>query len=150
MNVFPDHVPPLRERREDIPLLVRYFAQVHAQRMGKAISTIPSEALERLERYPWPGNVRELQNLIERSVILSPGSVLRVPLEELRAADDRSLTGQVRTLEEADRKHILEALEATDWILAGPRGAAARLGLKRSTLQFRMAKLGITRPRLSR
>ena len=150
LNVFPVHVPALRERREDIPLLVRYFAQVYSQRMGRAILTIPSEALERLERYAWPGNVRELQNLIERSVILSPGSVLRVPLEELRASADLSLGGPGQTLEAADRKHILEALEATDWVLAGPKGAAARLGLKRSTLQFRMAKLGIKRPRLSR
>jgi formate hydrogenlyase transcriptional activator len=150
LNVFPIQVPPLRERREDIPMLVRYFAQVHAHRLGKPISTIPSEAMEKLERYPWPGNVRELQNLIERSVILSPGPVLRVPLDELRGAEVPALNGAARTLEEADRKHIIEALEATGWVLAGQHGAAARLGLKRSTLQFRMAKLGIKRPRLAR
>jgi len=146
LNVFPIVVPPLRERTEDIPLLVSYFVQQYAARMGKQISTIPSEAMRHLVRYPWPGNIRELQNLIERAVILSPGPVLKVPLEVLRTKP-REPSHATGTLEEAERRHILQVLEETNWVLAGPRGAAARLGMTRSTLQFRMKKLGITRPR---
>jgi formate hydrogenlyase transcriptional activator len=145
LNVFPITLPPLRERREDIPKLVRYFVQQVAQRMGKRIETIHSETLEALTRYSWPGNIRELQNIIERAVILSSGKVLRVPLGELTASDKPDATP--KTLEEAERRHILQTLEQTRWIIGGPQGAAARLGMKRSTLQSRMQKLHIQRPR---
>jgi len=150
LNVFPVHMPPLHERPEDIPLLVRHFVEHYARRMKRAIETIPSETLEALTRYRWPGNVRELQNLMERAVILSPGPVLHVPLGDL---DVRATGGQPRgpaqTLEEAERAHIVATLTDTNWVVAGARGAAARLGMNRSTLQFRMKKLGIMRPRLS-
>jgi formate hydrogenlyase transcriptional activator len=144
LNVFPIVVPPLRDRAEDIPLLVNYFALQFAARMGKQISTIPSQSMDALKRYPWPGNIRELQNLIERAVILSPGPILKVPLEVLR--DAHRPTDAAGTLQEVERSHILEVLKETGWVLSGPRGAAARLGLNRSTLQFRMKKLGIVRP----
>jgi len=147
LNVFPLRVPALRERSEDIPLLVRHFVQHFARRMNRNIETIPSETMEALSRYSWPGNIRELQNLIERAVILSPGPVLRVPLTELNS---RTTPGQVngnhRTLEEAERAHILATLKETRWVLSGPNGAAIRLGMNRSTLQFRMKKLSIVRP----
>ena len=145
LNVFPIVVPPLRERREDIPLLVGYFTQQYAARMGKEIGAIPSEAMEHLLRYPWPGNIRELQNLIERAVIMSPGPVLTIPLEVLRATAGQP-SHTAGTLEDADRQHIIQVLNETNWVLSGPNGAAAKLGLKRPTLQFRMKKLGITRP----
>ncbi|MBN1569775.1 MAG: sigma 54-interacting transcriptional regulator [Acidobacteria bacterium] len=145
LNVFPIVMPPLRERREDIPKLVRYFVQQVAQRMGKHIETIHSETMEELVRYPWPGNVRELQNIIERAVILSSGTVLRVPPGELSSSAE-VVNKNIQTLEEADRSHILQALEETHWIIGGPHGAAARLGMKRSTLQSRMQKLRILRP----
>jgi formate hydrogenlyase transcriptional activator len=147
LNVFPITVPPLRERREDIPMLVRHFAQQFARRMKKNIETIPSETMDVLTRYDWPGNIRELQNLIERAVILSTGTTLGVPIEALtgrRATPSDS--PQTRTLEDADRRHIVAALERANWVIAGPNGAAASLGVKRSTLQFRMRKLGIVRP----
>ena len=148
LNVFPIHVPSLRERPEDIPLLVRHFVEHYARRMKRNIETIPSETMEALTRYGWPGNVRELQNLMERAVILSPGSVLRAPLDALRpeAAAAVPHAGQVRTLAEAERNHIVETLTDTKWVVAGARGAAARLGMNRSTLQFRIKKLGIVRP----
>ena len=147
LNVFPVQVPPLRERTEDIPLLVRHFAQEFSRRMNKQIETIPSETLQSLTRYHWPGNIRELQNVIERAVILSPGPVLRVSPSEYkqRAAKSKASPSRSDTLEEAERKHVLAVLEETNWVLAGPRGAAARLGVKRSTLQYRMGKLGISR-----
>ena len=147
LNVFPIAVPPLRDRREDIPMLVRHFAQTFARRMNKPIETIPTETMDALMRYDWPGNIRELQNLIERAVILSSGDTLVVPLGALaaRSASAPALD-PVDTLEQADRRHILAALERSNWIIAGPNGAAARLGIKRSTLQFRMRKLGISRP----
>jgi formate hydrogenlyase transcriptional activator len=145
LNVFPIVVPPLRERAEDIPLLVRYFAQKHARRMDRHIETIPTEEMEALTRYHWPGNVRELENLIERAVILSRGPALRVPLPEDRLSGEASATSPV-TLEAAEREHVLRALRDTNWVIAGPSGAAARLGMKRTTLQSRMAKLGISRP----
>jgi formate hydrogenlyase transcriptional activator len=146
VNVFPVHVPPLRERPEDIPLLVRHFAQQFARRMRKTIETIPSDTMQGLLRYPWPGNIRELQNIIERAVIVSPGPVLQVPLADLnpRAAPARPTPQD--TLEDAERKHILAVLKETKWVLGGLNGAAVRLGMKRSTLQFRMRKLGIARP----
>ena len=147
LNVFPLHVPPLRERSEDIPLLVRHFAQEFSRRMNRQIDTIPSETLQSLTRYHWPGNIRELQNVIERAVILSPGPVLRVSLSELKqsAANAKVSPSKSDTLQEAERKHVLGVLEETNWVLAGPNGAAARLGMKRSTLQYRMGKLGISR-----
>jgi formate hydrogenlyase transcriptional activator len=151
LNVFPIVVPPLRERVEDIPMLVRHFAQQFARRMKKPIETIPTETMEVLTRYDWPGNIRELQNLIERAVILSKGPTLEVPLEGLnsRRVDKvgNGTDAAVETLEDADRRAIIAALERSNWVIAGPNGAAARLGIKRSTLQFRMRKLGIRRER---
>jgi formate hydrogenlyase transcriptional activator len=147
LHVFPVSVPPLRERREDIPLLVRHFVAQYARRMQRTIDTIPAATLDALCRYPWPGNIRELQNLIERAVILSPGPVLQVPLDDLQSgALPRPEPGQRQTLEESDRALILATLKETHWVLGGPKGAAVRLGLNRSTLAFRMKKLGIVRP----
>jgi formate hydrogenlyase transcriptional activator len=147
LSVFPIHVPSLRERTEDIPFLVRHFAQHFACNMGKRIETISSETMNALVRYPWPGNIRELQNVIERAVILSQGPILKVPLADLKARGADHLNGNgSSTLEEVERRHILSVLEQTNWVFAGPNGAAARLGIKRPTLQFRMQKLGISRP----
>jgi len=146
LNVFPVHIPALRERPEDIPLLVRHFAEHFGRSMNKTIQTIPTETMHALSRYHWPGNVRELQNVMERAVILSAGPVLKVPLADLKPRAMRSEAAKNDTLEEAERKHILTVLEETNWVVAGPEGAAARLGMKRSTLQFRMRKLGISRP----
>jgi formate hydrogenlyase transcriptional activator len=147
LNVFPVHVPPLRERQEDIPLLVRHFVQQFARRMGKAVDTIPAETMNVLVRYHWPGNIRELQNMLERAVILSAGPVLKVPLHDLHAQPAPVTSAKATTLQEAERRHILEALDAADWVISGPKGAATALGLKRSTLQARMEKLGIRRAR---
>jgi len=144
LNVFPIALPPLRERRADIPHLVRYLAQRLARRMKKRIESIPAETMEALCRYDWPGNVRELENLIERAVILTPGPVLRVPLTELRT--ERPQHPGPGTLEATEREAIVRALRETRWVIGGPEGAAARLGIKRSTLQSRMKKLGIRRP----
>jgi|SRR5579862_9718734 len=141
LDVFPLHVPPLRERRDDIPLLVRHFVQQYARRMNRAIDTIPSEAMSALVQYHWPGNIRELQNLVERAVILSPGPVLNVPLSGLQSRVEPSK--KIDTLEDAERRHIMDALHATNWVVGGPRGAAKLLGMKRTTLQWRMDKLGI-------
>jgi formate hydrogenlyase transcriptional activator len=148
LNVFPVHVPPLRERREDIPMLVRHFAQQFARRMKKNIDTIPAESMDVLTRYGWPGNIRELQNLIERAVILSPGPILDVPVAALngRRTTPAHHEEAMPTLEQAERRHIVGALEGSNWVIGGPNGAAVRLGMKRSTLQFRMRKLGIVRP----
>jgi formate hydrogenlyase transcriptional activator len=146
LNVFPVQVPPLRERSEDIPLLVRHFVQQFARRMGKVVDTIPAEAMNVLVRYHWPGNIRELQNLLERAVILSAGPVLKVPLPDLQTPAAVP-TRKIERLEEAERRHILDALDAADWVISGPKGAANALGLKRSTLQARMEKLGIRRAR---
>lgn len=149
LNVFPIVVPPLRERREDIPLLVRHFAHKFARRMNKAIDTIPSETMAALIRYDWPGNVRELENLIERAVILSQSSTLYVPLAELKlSAGERAVPAA--TLEATEREHIVRILTETDWVIGGPSGAAARLGMKRTTLQSKMKKLGIVRPQSRR
>ncbi len=147
LRVFPLVMPPLRERQEDIPTLVRYFVQKYARRMNRAVETIPSETLDLLVRYSWPGNIRELENLLERAVIVSPGPVLRVPLSELKIPAEPAATGDLLTLEAAEREHILKALQAANWVLAGPRGAAAKLGMKRTTLQSRMQKLGVSRGR---
>ena len=159
LNVFPVALPTLRERPEDIPRLVRHFTQRFARRMGRRIESIPSETMDALVRYPWPGNVRELQNVIERAVILSPGPALRVSPSDLQvaAAQVPPGTGPMPplaaptpptpiTLADAEREHIVGALAATGWIVGGPKGAAARLGMKRSTLQKKMQKLAIGRP----
>ncbi|PYU12127.1 MAG: Fis family transcriptional regulator, partial [Acidobacteria bacterium] len=135
LNIFPIATPPLRERPEDIPLLVRHFVEKYAALMDKKIETIPPEAMEWLARYHWPGNIRELQNFIERAVILSPGNVLRPPLSELKQSVGEART-QAGTLEEVQRDHILRVLQETKWVIGGPQGAAARLGLKRTSLVY--------------
>jgi formate hydrogenlyase transcriptional activator len=150
LNVFPVQLPPLRERHADIPLLVRYFVNLCATRMKKSIEEIPSEAMEILRSYQWPGNVRELQNFIERAVILSPGNVLRAPLAELKHPCGRldvshQNTPETATLKDAEREHIIQALAETNWVIGGPKGAAARLGLVRTTLISKMQRLGISR-----
>ena len=145
LNVFPLTVPALRDRRQDIPLLVRFFVQQFARRMDKTIDTIPTETITALSRYDWPGNIRELENLIERAVILTQGTILYVPLPELRprAGDE---VPPPATLEETERQHILRILKSTKWVIGGPTGAAAQLGMKRTTLQSKMQRLGIARP----
>ena len=156
LNVFPIQVPPLRERHGDIPLLVRHFAQQFSKRMNKTIDTISSATMEALSRYHWPGNIRELQNVIERAVITSTGLVLKVDVADLKISKPSSpaekgsaqgsTNGGLRdTLEETERQQILKALKQSNWVVAGPKGAAAKLGMKRSTLQLRMSKLGISR-----
>jgi formate hydrogenlyase transcriptional activator len=156
LNIFPIFLPALRERKADIPEFVRYFVQQSAHSMDKTIKTIPDETMRFLVSYPWPGNIRELQNVIERAVILSSDSVLRVALSELEAnnapvsnlesADQSEDHGNIRRiLEEIERNQILAALGHTRWVVSGSNGAAARLGMKRSTLQARMQKLGIVR-----
>jgi formate hydrogenlyase transcriptional activator len=149
LNVFPIALPPLRERTDDIPRLVRHFTQVFARRMGRRIETIPSSVMDALARYPWPGNVRELQNVIERAVILCKGPTLHVPVADLQlvAAPATAPTAAASvTLTDAEREHIGRVLGETNWVLGGPKGAAARLGMKRSTLHWKMKKLGISRP----
>src|ERR1700674_4969449 len=161
LNVFPIHIPPLRERREDVPLLVRYFVQKFSRRLNKTVEYVPADAMDVLANYSWPGNIRELENLVERAVLLSPGKELRAPLGELKAATLAAAGAELfspaptpsatsasflPTLAEADRQHILRALRQTEWRIAGPKGAAALLGMKRTTLQARMRKLGIRRP----
>jgi len=144
LNVFPIPLPPLRERREDIPALVEHFVEIYARRMNKQIEQILPETMSTLITYQWPGNIRELQNFIERSVILTSGNVLQPPLASLKSGADAESLGAI-TLEDAERDHIRKTLEQTRWVVAGPNGAAARLGIKRSTLYFRMQKLGISR-----
>jgi formate hydrogenlyase transcriptional activator len=157
LNVFPVNVPPLRERQEDIPLLVRHFTQQFSRRLKKVMETIPSAAMDALSRYHWPGNIRELQNVIERAVIISAGPALSVDLADLkfpkvshseeRAAAPNSTTngGLHNLLEETERQQILQTLKQCNWVVAGPNGAAARLGMNRSTLQVRIRRLGISR-----
>src|SRR6266851_4060433 len=157
LNVFPVHVPPLRERQGDIPLLVRHFTQQFSRRMKKVMETIPSAAMDALCRYHWPGNIRELQNVIERAVIISAGPVLSIDVGDLKSpkaihVEERAATSQSPTngalhgiLEETERRHILDALQQCNWVVAGSRGAAALLGINRSTLQVRIRKLGISR-----
>ena len=146
LQVFPIDVPPLRERRGDIPLLVWHFAKQIALKMRKNIDSIPVETMNRLVQYGWPGNIRELQNVIERAVILSSGPELQVPLTDLKPGGGPEGAQSGETLEEAERKHIISVLNDTNWVVGGPNGAAVRLGMKRPTLQFRMKKLGIFRP----
>src|SRR5437660_1305947 len=157
INVFPVHIPPLRERQEDIPLLVRHFTQQFCRRMNKVIDTVPSATMDALRRYQWPGNIRELQNMIERAVIISTGPVLNLDVADLKlqpagfpekkaAAPNSENNAALRdVLEKTERLRILEALERSNWVVAGPRGAAGQLGMKRSTLQHRIRKLGIKR-----
>ena len=169
INVFPVHVPSLRERDADIPLLVRHFTQQYSRRMNKVIDTIPSATMDALRRYQWPGNIRELQNMIERAVIISTGPVLSLDVADLNLPPDSSsqqkaqqdkawqesavaaasgskTDGALRdVLHQTERRKILEALERANWVVAGPKGAAAQLGTKRSTLQQKIRKLGITR-----
>jgi DNA-binding NtrC family response regulator len=151
LNVFPIVVPPLRERREDIPLLVRHFVQKYTHRIKKPIETIPSAAIDALSEYEWPGNVRELEHFIERAVILSPGSELQPPLAELAYQNPPSAIAAAEsdstTLREAEREHIMRTLKDTNWTIGGPAGAAARLGMKRTTLHSLVKRLGIDRPR---
>ena len=143
LNVFPILAPPLRERREDIPLLLQYFVQKYGRRMNRGIESIPTETVDVLSRWDWPGNIRELENVIERAVILSDGPTLRVPLADFKSSNgDRH--PRITSLESAERDHILRALEQTSWVVGGTSGAASLLGLKRTTLQSRMHKLGIT------
>ncbi len=169
LNVFPIQIPALRERREDVPLLVRYFVQKFSRRLNKTVAYIPADAMEALANYAWPGNIRELENFIERAVLLSPGKELRVPVSELKSlafasaaasaaagadsfsplansSSSMASTSSIATLEDAERQHILRALRQTEWRIAGPKGAAALLAMKRTTLQARMRKLGIRRP----
>jgi formate hydrogenlyase transcriptional activator len=149
LHVFPLPIPPLRERREDIPLLVRHFVDEYAGRMNRRIETIPPQAIDAFRSYSWPGNVRELQNFIERAVILSPGTSLRAPLEELTQETVRGPKNHLSTLEEMEREHVLRALKESNWVTGGPNGAAAKLGMKRTTLAYRIRKLGIpVRPQL--
>jgi formate hydrogenlyase transcriptional activator len=156
LNVFPVHVPPLRERQGDIPLLVRHFTQQFSRRMKKVMETIPSAAMDAMSRYHWPGNIRELQNVIERAVIVSSGPVLSVDVSDLKfpkagpsaekPASAKSANGALyNVLEETERQQILQTLKQCNWVVAGPNGAAARLGMNRSTLQVRIHKLGISR-----
>jgi formate hydrogenlyase transcriptional activator len=156
LNVFPVHVPPLRERQGDIPLLVRHFTQQFSRRMKKAIETIPSAAMDALSRYHWPGNIRELQNVIERAVIISAGPALSIDVSDLKIpttshSDERANTASPQSnsvlrdvLENTERQQIIKALKQSNWVVAGPNGAAARLGINRSTLQVRIRKLGIS------
>ena len=148
LNVFPIQLPPLRERAEDIPLLARYFTSKYSRRMNRNVQRISHSTLDAMSRYAWPGNVRELQNFIERAVILSTDGELRAPLAELKPnADAPAVPASLesKTLRDLERAHILEALQKTNWVIGGPTGAAARLGMKRTSLLYRMEKLRISR-----
>jgi formate hydrogenlyase transcriptional activator len=144
LNVFPIQVPPLRNRRADIPSLVAYFADLCAKRMRRRIARVAASTMDALVEYSWPGNIRELQNLVERAVILSSGDVLEVPLGDIDDATHCQRSAE--TLQEVEKEHITATLRDTNWVVSGRRGAASRLGLNRSTLLFRMKKLGIERP----
>ena len=146
LKVFPINIPALRQRTEDIPKLVRHFTELYARRMNKKIDEIPAETMDALVRYRWPGNVRELQNFIERAVIFSPHTILRAPTSELRnpSALQRRSTMPITGLEEVERDHIVRVLEASNWIVGGRNGAAERLGMKRTSLHYKMRKLRIS------
>jgi formate hydrogenlyase transcriptional activator len=144
LNIFPVSAPPLRERREDIPLLVKFFAEDCVSRINRRVKTIPANTMRVLTEYDWPGNVRELQNFIERAVILSPGSELRAPLEDLDWSKQVAQP-QPETLAQAEYGHILRALKESGWVVGGPRGAARKLGLKRTTLIGKIRRMGILR-----
>jgi formate hydrogenlyase transcriptional activator len=146
LNVFPIGLPPLRDRRDDIPRLVRHFANKYARRMGKHIEKISNKTMQALCRHTWPGNVRELQNLMERAVLLSPGPSLRVPLTDISNVVDLSGASDGSTLEQVERELILRALRESNWVVGGTRGAAARLRLNRTGLAYKMKKFGISRP----
>jgi formate hydrogenlyase transcriptional activator len=152
LNVFPILLPPLRERREDIPALVTHFVEIFGRRMGRPIEEIPRETMSALSSYPWPGNIRELQNLIERAVILSNHGVLPNPLPPVGTQGvtvaSAAPTAVATSLRDSERNLILRTLEAVGWVIGGPKGAAAKLGLKRTTLIHKMQKLGISRPYL--
>jgi transcriptional regulator with GAF, ATPase, and Fis domain len=148
LNVFPILLPPLRERREDIPALVTHFVEILGERMGREIEHIPPETMSALSSYHWPGNIRELQNLIERAVILSNDGVLPNPLPAAEAEQHAAISPSATTLRDSERTLILQTLEAVRWVIGGPKGAAAKLGLARTTLIHKMQKLGISRPGL--
>jgi transcriptional regulator with GAF, ATPase, and Fis domain len=149
LNVFPVMLPPLRDRREDIPDLVTHFVEICCHRMGKEIEHIPAETMSALSSYQWPGNIRELQNLVERAVILANDGVLPNPLPRTGTQDVSIPSSPApTTLKESERSLILHTLEKVGWVIGGPRGAAAKLGLKRTTLIHKMEKLGISRPGL--
>jgi len=145
LKVFPVFAPPLRERTGDIPILVRHFVSSHSRRMGKVIESIPDETMQALVRWPWPGNIRELENFLERAVILTRGPVLYVPLAELETAEEHEDRQESPTLHAAERDHILRALREAKGQIGGDEGAAAQLGLKRTTLNSKIKKLGIER-----
>jgi formate hydrogenlyase transcriptional activator len=146
LNVFPIGIPPLRERKEDVPALVRYFTERFARRMRRAIPQVPDHAMDTLQDWNWPGNIRELENIIERAVILTTGSTLQVPEQDLRPKDRPAAPAAATTFREVERETIVRALRESRGVVGGPSGAAARLGLKRTTLQSMMQKLGIRRP----
>ena len=148
LNVFPITIPPLRDRVEDIPALAQHFVVQCSRRMGRTPPIIPDAAMEALKLWKWPGNIRELQNVIERAVILSPDTTLMLPLQDIRPRTQRAASGpkSVVTFVDAEREAILGALRESGGIIAGPAGAAARLGLRRTTLQSKMRRLGIRRP----
>ena len=146
LKVFPIHVPALRQRTEDIPKLVCYFTALYARRMNKQIDQIPAETMDALVRYRWPGNVRELQNFVERAVILSPQHALRAPIAELEPFHSlKESNSAMSGLAQVERDHILRALAASNWVIGGRNGAAERLGMKRTSLVYRMKKLRISR-----
>jgi formate hydrogenlyase transcriptional activator len=156
LNIFPIHIPSLSERLDDIPLLAEHFVRLFSKRLHRVIESIPSATMDALTRRPWPGNIRELRNVLERAVILSPGRVLQLEARDLQTSSEpvrvetRSEKSTDRTLEAVERAHILSTLRLTGWVVGGPNGAAAVLGINRATLQFRMKRLGITRPQMTR
>jgi formate hydrogenlyase transcriptional activator len=143
LRVFPLNVPALRDRSGDIPILVRYYLDKYARRLNRRIETIPTHAMEVFCSYHWPGNVRELQNFIERAVILSPGKTLRAPLTELKVEMMQAPQSKLGTPEQLEREHVLRAIKESNWVIGGPNGAAVRLGMKRTTLAYRIRKLNI-------
>jgi formate hydrogenlyase transcriptional activator len=155
LNIFPIHIPPLSERPDDIPLLVEHFVRLFSKRLHRVIESIPAATMDALTRRPWPGNIRELRNVLERAVILSPGPVLQIRARDLQTPNrriggaDRSAKAADHTLEAVERAHILSTLHGTGWVVGGLHGAAAVLGINRATLQFRMKRLGISRPRFA-